>query len=225
MTRRWNWNIQLNDRLTGAPIIAAGGVVYVSKNGLPAKETLVDKDGVALSNPLALTRGKMDFWVESPTNDMVDLFIACPGGQFLVVKDVPFSGRNEYMVDTQELEHTMVIPFEQDDFTAAVETDTGFDEPTNAVFQPDGAPVGIRVVDIDATETLDVGTATAETGDPNGLIAAAALGVQGIILGDQGSLLTTLVGHISAGKSIVITSTAGSDTGSGFIYLPYRLLN
>ena len=224
MTIRLNFNFQLRDLVTGEAIITAGGVCYVAKNGLASKQAITDKDGVALSNPVALVRGHVDFWAASLTNEMVDVYIQCPGGQFVVARNLKPSGPNEIDVDTARADQCMVIPWAQADFTANTETDTGFDCPAanTAVFLADSASAAVRVVTIDATETLDVGTATAETGDPDGFISAAAIGVAGIIQ-DNGALLVTLVGHVSGGKSIVITSSAGSDTGLGFIYLNYRL--
>jgi hypothetical protein len=106
-----------------------------------------------------------------------------------------------------------------------VETDTGFDCPANAVFLADSCGSGVRVTAIDATETVDVGTATAEGGDPDGLLALVAVGVLGAIIFPQGALLVTLRGHVAvAGRSIVITTTAGSDTVQGYVQLAYALL-
>ena len=225
-TLRYNVSIQLKDAATGAAITTAGGVAYVAKNGLASKQACTDKDGTTVSNPVSLTRGKMDFWCASLTNGMVDLYIQCPGGQFVVARNIVPSGPNEILVDTARVNQCMVIPWDQADFTANVEKDTLFDEPAaeTAVFLADSGSAAVRVVTIDATETIDVGTATADTGDPDGFISAAALGVAGIIQ-DNGALLGTLVGHISGGKSIAITTSAGSDTGLGFIYLNYRLMN
>jgi len=82
----------------------------------------------------------------------------------------------------------------------------------------------IRVTAIDATETLDVGTATAESGDPDGFLSAVSVGTLGLVA-DNGALLSTLAGHIADGKSIVFTSTAGSDSGQGYVYLMVLLTN
>ena len=227
-----NFNVQLKDAATGKAIITTGGKVMVCKNALPRKHTLVDKDAAALSNPLSLTRGKADFWVlqSALVNSKVDLFIACPGGQFVVVRDVDPSGPNEVLVDTSRAEQVFVIPFYAVDYTAAAENDTGFDEPASgrAIFLGDAAGPSIFVTAVDATETLDVGTAevvpSAEGGDANGFMAAVSVATAGLVQ-DQGALMTTLVGHLSGGLSITVTPTAGSDTGEGYIYLPYRLFN
>jgi len=232
MTRYTNFNLQLKDAKTGQAIITAGGVVMVCKNALPTKHAVKsDATGTTASNPKALVRGKIDFWVDQSTlvNSKVDLYIACPGGQFVVLTNVDPSGANEILVDTSDRDQCMVIPWDQADFTAAAETDTGFDEPASgrAIFLGDAAGPSVVITAIDATETIDVGTGEAtpaEGGDANGFMSAAAIGVLGLIQ-DQGALMTTLVGHLSGGLSITLTTSAGSDTGKGFVYLPYRLFN
>lgn len=219
------WSIQLKDAHSGEAIITAGGVCYVSAGpNDPAKATLYDKDGASLSNPVALTRGNINFFV-ADTVDSVDLFIQAPGGQFLVVNAVKPSGPNEVLVDTARPHQVMIIPFAQGDFTANTETDTGFDEPANALFLADSTSTIIRLTTADDSETIDVGTATAESGDPNGFLSAAVLTTIGIVRDEStvGALLVTLLGHISTSKSIVITTSAGSDTGEGYIHLPYLL--
>jgi len=232
MTRYTNFNLQLKDAKTGQAIITAGGKAMVCENALPKKHTIkADASGTAATNPKSLTRGKLDFWVDQSTlvGGKVDLFISCPGGQFVVLRGVDPSGPNEIEVDTSRADQMLVLPFDVTDYTVAAENDTGFDEPASgvAIFLGDAAGPSIRVTAIDATETLDVGTGEAtpaEGGDANGFMAAVAVGVAGVIQ-DQGALMTTLVGHLSGGLSITVTPTAGSDTGEGYIYLPYRLFN
>ena len=228
MTRRINFKVQLQDA-QGQAIVTSGGVAMVCVNGSPLKHTIYsDAEGTAASNPKALTRGMIEFWVlqSALTNDMVDLYIQAPGGQFLVARNLKQSGPNELTVDTDRAIHQYVIPFHITDYPAAVETDTGFDVPAanTAIVLPDAQGGTIRVTAIDATETLDVGTATAETGDPDGFMSAVSVGTLGIVA-DDGALLGTLAGHIADGKSIVMTSTAGSDTGQGYVYLTVELFN
>src|SRR5690606_22176216 len=54
------------------------------------------------------------------------------------------------------------------DTAAATETDTGHDLVTGSLVH--GTGLGIRVTTLDDTETIDVGTATAESGDPDGFM-------------------------------------------------------
>ena len=162
------YSIQLADHVTGKAITAAGGVCYVATNGDTLKQALKNADGSTLANPVSLTRGHIDFHI-ADTVTLVDLYVMAPAGQFVVVEDLAPSGPNEIRIDTNQRHQLAVIPFAIGDTTAATETDTGFDEPANAVFLPDGASV--RVTTLDATQTIDVGTAVGESGDPNGFLA------------------------------------------------------
>lgn len=222
----------------GAMISQSGGVVYVAQAGDARKQSIYDSAGAAAANVRALTAGGCEFYVADSV-ESVDLYIQCPGGQFLVKTGV-VPGSHDFAVDTSNRRQVAVIPFAMVD-TTVVETDTGFDEVLNALYEP--APA-IRVTVIDATETIDVGTATADSGDPDGFLAgisvANAVMVQGLILNGANTMgaLFERQDSVNAGdavpsvhvpaataKSIVWTPSAGSDTGKGFIYLPYTLCN
>ncbi len=224
----------------GKAITSSGGVVKITSADAQAKLAITDVNGSSLTNPRALTNGSCELYV-ADTVSSIDMFIASPDGRFVVVKGVAPDEVDDIYVDTSVKDQVMVIPFDQADFTANTETDTLFDEPLTgkALIKPNPA---VRVTAIDATETIDVGTDSGDGGDANGFIAAAALGVTGLIKGTLtngaatlGALLSVqdsanagdLVpeGHVSAGKSITITTSAGSDTGKGYIYLPYVLMD
>lgn len=219
----------------------SGGVVYVAQDGDPAKQSITDKDGAALSNPRALTNGYCEFYV-ADTVARVDLFIQCPGGQFVVAPNVDESIA-DIGVDVTRLNHVMVIPWYAGDVTAAAETDTGFDLPLHAAVLP--TPL-LRVHTVDATETIDVGLLSSETaGDADGFIAAASVATAGLIKATvvnggntMGALFEvqdsanagdlTHEPHVITGSnatSVTLTTTAGSDTGKGYIILPYLLAN
>ncbi len=216
-TNRLRYTFQLYDQNHKA-IQSSGGVVYVAAPGDAAKQAITDKDGTALANPRALTRGACEFYVVDTAVD-VDLYIQTPGGQFVVKQDFAAGETPDIVVDTDCRNQVMVIPWAAADVTAAAETATGFTEPTNAVFLLQGA--GCRVTAIDATETLDVGTLSTDSGDADGFLSALDVATLGDVL-DNGALLASL-GRVSGGKSITLTTTAGSDTGKGFIHLPYVL--
>lgn len=177
-----HWKVQLHDLHSGETISATGGVAYVAKAGLLAQESLLDSTGAAASNPSALTNGKIEFWT-AETVVSVDLYVMAPGGQFVVKRTVKPSGPNEIFIDLSDRRQVAVIPFDHADQTAATEEDTGFDLPKNAAVQPEG--IGVHVVDVDATETIDVGLLTGETGgDPNGFMAAVSVATAGFIAAD-----------------------------------------
>lgn len=231
-----NYHIQLKDLVSGEAIIAAGGKVYVAAAGAPAKLALTDKDNNALSNPLSLTRGAMDFFV-ADTVQAVDLFIQAPGGQFIVVKNVQASGPNEIAIDSSRLDHTMVIPFDIDDTAANTETNTGFVVPKGIMLP---TPT-VEVKDADSGITLNVGTLSTDSGDADGYIAGVSVASATIVKASvangaltMGALLFVQdsvnagdeapEGNVSMlGKAITYTLASGADTASGYIHLPYRL--
>lgn len=235
------YQMQLKDHVTGEAIISSGGVAYVTVAGDSAKQTIYsDAVGTAASNPVALTRGKIEFYTLA-TVDSVDLYIQAPGGQFAVVRGVQPMGPNEIAIDTNQRQQTMVIPFDVADQTGdATETDSGFNVPDNALLLPNP---GLRITTADATETIDVGTG-GTSNDPNGFLAAASVATLGPV---KGTLLNSGVtmgalffvqdsgnagdaapeGNVSAqadNDDITWTLTTGADTAGGFIYLPYLLL-
>lgn len=229
------FNIQLHDSLTGAVISDSGGVCMVVGAGTSAKSTLYsDSIGTSLANPITPSNGLIEFWT-ADTVSSVDLYIMAPGGQFAIAKAVEASGPNEIFIDTNARNQAMVIPFDHADYTAASETDSGFDEPADALFLPNA---GVRVVDADATETIDVGTDSGDSGDADGFLdglsvanaatvkgtladGAATLGVLLSVDESAGDLVPEA--HVSTEKSITYTLSAGSDTAAGFIILPYVL--
>ena len=240
MTSRTQVKFQIYD-MDGKAITASGGVVYVAAADDAAKNAITDKDGTALTNPRALTAGGCEFWVLA-TVATVDLYIMAPGGQFVVKTDVVPGTIQTIKVDTNQRNQVAVIPFAIGDTSAATETDTGFDFPAASAVLP--TPM-VRVLTVDATETIDVGLLSSESsGDADGFVNAVALDtavlVKATLLasGDtMGALLSVLdsansgddapEAHVvtgAAATSITYTLTAGSDTAEGFILLPYVLM-
>lgn len=182
-----HYRIQLIDDVTKQAIQASGGVAYVAAEGTPDKVDLKDSTGAAVSNPVALVNGMLDFYV-ADTVAAVDLYVQAPSGHFVVTKSVAASGPNSIYVDKSRSNTVMVIPFSIDDTEAATETDTGFDLVTNAAVLPLG--VGVDVTTLDATETIDVGILSGEAGgDANGFIALGSVAAAVSIV--AGNVLTT----------------------------------
>ena len=233
------YRIQLADHNTGENIIDAGGVCYVAQAGLPTKAALLDSTGASISNPVALTNGKLDFYV-ADTVLTVDLYLQAPSGHFVTVSGVKPSGPNEIRIDKNQRINTWKIPFDIADTTAAVETDTGFDIPANAMVL--GVGVGVLVDTVDATETIDVGILSGEAGgDANGFMATldvaaavfakATLASAGQTLGalltadESGAGVLVPEGFVGDGtaESVSYTLTAGTDTAAGFIEFPVMI--
>lgn len=205
----------------GALIKASGGTCMVVANGGATKVALLDKDGATLSNPVTLSQGGAEFYTAN-TVESVDLYIMAPGGQFVTKTAV--KGSIDIEVDTTIRNQVALIPFSATDQTADnTETDTGFDEPANAMFT--GIGTGIRVLAIDATETVDVGTDSGDSGDADGFVTAASVATAGLVA-DSGALVISTadyIPHVSGGKSITYTLSSGADTAEGLILLPYYL--
>ena len=227
---------QLSEGIGGFPngplIKASGGTCYVATADDAAKATLFDSTGASLANPISLTQGKGEFFV-GDTIETVDLYILAPGGQFVTKAGV--RGQNDIGVDTHQRNQVAVIPFAIGDTTAATETDTGFNEPANALV----TTAAVRISTVDAAITIDVGTDSGDSGDADGFldgVSTAALGVVPGTLADGAATLGVLLStdesagdlvpepHVSGGKSITYTLLTAADTAEGFILLPYTLM-
>lgn len=232
------FRVQLVDQVTGAAITTAGGKAYVAINGDAAKATLYTAAGAALTNPVTPTNGIIEFYTADAVS-IVDLYVQSPTGHFVVVKNVIASGPNSIFINRGLVESLMVIPFAAADQTAATETNTGFSVPTNGMVLPGG--MGLEVLTVDATETIDVGTLSSASGDADGFIVGASVATAGVVKASLANGAVTLgallkvqdsanVGDAvpeastaSAGKAITYTLSAGSDTAEGFLKIPVQL--
>ncbi len=240
-TRMNVFEIQLQDLHTNTTLTTAGGKVYVATAGDAAKATIYSPTtGLAVSNPLTPSNGKITF-ATLATVETVDLYGQAGGGQAFVRKGILPGGTTEIFIEGGRADQCLVIPFAAADVTAATEIDTGFDLPTNALVMPD---VSIIVTTIDATETMDVGLLSGESGgDADGFLVAASVAVAGRIRGalvgtdtlgallkedtNAGPVLVPATYPVGAtAKSVTFTLSTGSDTGEGFICIHYqRALN
>lgn len=238
MLQQMEYRIQLKDRATGQAINTSGGKVYVAANGDAQKQAIKDADGASMSNPMTPTRGLINFFT-AITVAKVDLYIMAPGGEFLVVKNVEPSGPNEIVVDTTRVHHVAVIPFAIADTTANVETATGFKTGTDKLWLPGG--VAVKVSTLDAGMTIDVGTDGAGSNDPDGFIDGVSLAAAALVKATNANGAVTLGALYyvqdsanagddfpeafkdAADEDITYTLSSSTDTGEGFIYLPYLL--
>jgi len=235
------FSIQLMSALTGAAIIAAGGTVYVATAGATAKLALVTHDTFAtLANPITPTRGNIRFAVDavSPLEVAVDLYGLAPGGQAFVARGVKPGMPTEIFIDTSRREQMLVVPFSIADTAANTETDTGFDFTTGMQIRP--YPT-IYVSALDAGMTIDAGLLSSEGGgDADGFIDGVSLANLGTVdptfatAVTQGALLrvtATGAGAVipesyvigATAKSLTYTLSASTDTGAGFLQIPYVL--
>lgn len=238
-TQRYNiYEIQLstNHDFAGLPMIAtAGGKFIITAASLPTKVTLYDADAfTSLANPVTPTRGKIRF-ATLDTVTSVDLFGFAPGGDFIVRKGVKPGAMQEIITNPTVPNQCAVIPFSFADYTIAAEADTGLDFPTGALILP--TPF-IRVTTLDATETMDWGLLSSESGgDADGLLVAISTATAGTVPGalvgtdtlgallkedTNGSSVLVPKGYpVAAATSIVLLFSTGSDSAAGYAYFPY----
>lgn len=238
MAAEIRYKFQLMDLATNRAIIATGGVVTVTAAGDPLRATTLNKDGSALANPIALTRGGAEFYLDADVAS-VDLFIEAPGGQFVVVQDINQSELGEVFVDTNRLDQTMVIPCHFTNYPAATETDTGYNVGVNKIFQP--FPF-IDVFAADSGIVVDCGTDGTGSNDPDGFFDGLSLTSAVVVLPTLDDTVETLGAllkevdsanagdfvpepHLDtvAGDAITVTPAASLDTGKWYVYLPYKL--
>jgi len=170
--------------------------------------------------------------------DTVDLYIMTPTGQFVVRKGVKASGPNELIYNTSDRYTVAVVPFAFTDSAATVEQDTGIDLPTGAMVLPN---ISIVVTEVDATETIDIGMLSSESGgDADGFAVTLSVATLGTVKATLANGATTLGALLwvqdsanagdeapearvitAANRSISYTSSAGSDTFAGFAQIPY----
>lgn len=234
--------IQLVDTDTGEQIATSGGFVTVCVAGSAKKQTIyADKTGTAKASAFALNRGAIDFWVAS-TVASVDITGMAPAGQWFYRQGVTPPGPQELRISRDRRHQVAFVPIHALDQTGdATETDTGFDFPLYTEVLPTPA---VRVLAIDATETVEVGLKSSETaGDLDGFIDAVSVGTLGLVKATaansgntMGALFEvqdsanagdiTLEAHVITGSnatSITYTLTTGSDTADCFAVLPYIL--
>ena len=246
------YDIQLTDQFTGKNLTASGGKVYVTTQAAAATTKKValynpDSDFAALTNPLTIGNGgRIRFALVSTATfgiagvpPTVDLFgMSANGCAFQ--RRIAQPGVHSIPLDTSRADQVLMVPFHIDDTTATTETDTGFDSTTGMVIDPLGCFV--HVLAADATETIEVGLLSSESGgDADGFLDVLSVGTAGVIaptlaataetLGallrvaataDAGTGLVPRQHVINAtAVSLTYTLTAGTDTAAGIIGIRY----
>ncbi len=227
-TRYRKFVFQLQDRPMGSDqagpsIIGSGGKCLVTAAGDCAKATLYDKDGASLANPISLSQGRGEFHTLD-TVEEVDLFILTGEGFSVQLWDLAADELHLVPVDRSNRQQMLILPFSIDDqVTDNTEVDTGLDLIVGMVMQP--FPY-VKVVTVDAGETVDVGTGEvvpADGGDADGFVSLLSLTTAGHVADTNGALLNA-VEYIAPADSLTWTLSAGSDTAEGYVFLPYRNL-
>ena len=228
MTRYRKFEFQLQDRPLGSDqagpsIIGTGGKCLVTAAGDCAKATLYDSSGASLANPISLSAGRGTFYTLD-TVEAVDLFILTGEAWSVQLWSVAADELHLVPVDRSNRQQMLVVPFSVDNqLVDNTEVDTGLDLIVGMVMQP--FPY-IKVVTVDAGETVDVGTGEvvpADGGDADGFMSAVSV-ASAVLVADTGSALLNAVEYLAPADSLTWTLSAGSDTAEGYIFLPYRNL-
>lgn len=204
----------------GAIINDSAAVAVVLTAGTPDKATLYsDQNGTSLANPATFTNGTLRFFTAQSVSS-VDISILTSAGQAIFLRGLTPS-LHRVVVDTTRRDQLLVIPFGVSD---NVETDTGFDLPANVIVQD----AMLRVTATDASETLDVGILSSETGgDADGFLALASVATAGLAQGSGAVNNGTNIDFVDGGTygALLASQINGSDavaTCGGQIRKKYR---
>lgn len=176
---RTEWWFQLVDLRSGKPLDIDDGQLLVLTAGAPTAPTVyATADGAAVTNavrtPRTFTNGEARFWTNRSTTS-VDLVVCITAtGEAYFFEDVVPSD-HKIWVDKSQAEYRLVAPFGASDNT---EIDTGLDLGANCLIHD----ACIRVTTVDATETLDVGLLSSETGgDADGFLTVIPVDTLGYV--------------------------------------------
>lgn len=242
MTSLVNFEIELKDRFGGA-ITATGGKFIVALTGAYVNATLYNVDtGAALSQPVALSRGRARFAIDTgvvgqTTPPGVDVFGVAPSGHGFQLYNAKPGSPNIVRIDLQNPNSMIVAPFSYAS-GAATEVDTGLDFKTGTFIMP---LTWLDVKAVDAAITMEVGLLSSESGgDADGLLDAISVAALGPVLPqwaatstagalvresqDSGASLTPRAYKVGAtAVSLTWTLLTGADTALGYICCPVQV--
>jgi hypothetical protein len=229
MAKYLHFRLQLISADSGAVINGTGGAAQVCTTGTGTKAAIYDKTGAALTNPIQMTDGSIDFYTLD-TVASVDIYGISPGGHAFVKRGQAAPGQQEIRINPHDRAQVALIPFSGVDSTAAAEKDTGFDLPVNCMVSPH---LGIEVLGAQA-KTMDFGILASETGDADGFAVGIDLTTAGSVLAKSASTATrgALIGAgtldrghvVASGKqSVSYTTQSGTTTANGLLVIPYTL--
>ena len=161
------WYFQLWDTQRKISIDDDSAKLIVLTADAPTSPTIYsDANGTSVSNavrtPRSFVNGTVRFWTDQSVTS-VDLSLMTAKGEAYFFEDVAYSC-HRLDINPFQRDHLLVLPFGASDNS---ETDTGIDLPANLLVRD----AFIRVTTADATETLDVGILSSESGgDADGLL-------------------------------------------------------
>ncbi len=173
------WHFVLVDAQTGESIDDDSGQLLPMTAGAPTAPAIYSDDkGTAVSSPIITPRtfsnGRVRFWTARSVTTL-DLVVMTAKGEAYFLEDVPYS-RHRILVNASTRQHVLVVPIGA---SSAAEVDTGLDLPVANLIVTDAF---LRVTAIDATETLEVGILSSESGgDADGFLDLMDVGTAGLV--------------------------------------------
>ena len=205
------WTFQLWDAQRKISIDDDSAKLLVLTADAPTAPTIYsDGNGTSVSNavrtPRSFTNGWVRFWTD-PSTTSVDLVLMTASHGAYFFQGVGYSC-HRLDVNPFQRDHLLVLPFGVSDNS---ETDTGIDLPANMLVKD----AFIRVTTTDATETLDVGLLSSESGgDADGFLLLCSVATAGFVdpnpVVTGGTNIDYLV-HTSGYGALLKQGIAGAD--------------
>ena len=205
------WYFQLWDAQRKISIDDDSAQLLVLTAGAPTAPVIYSDDkGSSVSNavrtPRSFVNGACRFWTNRDVTS-VDLSLLTAKGEAYFFEDVAYSC-HRLDVNPFERDHMLVVPFGA---SSASEVDTGIDLPANLLVKD----AFIKVTTTDATETLDVGILSSESGgDADGFVLLTDVATAGYV--NQFPVVTggttiDYVVHTSGKGAFLKNGIAGAD--------------
>jgi len=172
------WYFQLWDTQRKISIDDDSAKLIVLTADSPTSPTIYsDANGTSVSNavrtPRSFVNGTVRFWTDQSVTS-VDLSLLTAKGEAHFFEDVAYSC-HRLDINPFQRDHLLVVPFGASDNT---EVDTGLDLPANLLIKD----ALMKVTTADATETIDFGILSSESGgDADGLLMAMAMDNLGFV--------------------------------------------
>lgn len=176
MSQYKEWQIQVFNKRTNAPVDDSTGVGIVMAGGTTGRSDLVtlkaDQQGTSQTQPVTLSSGRLSFFT-AKTVTAVDVTIMLASGYSIYARGLS-SSVHRLDVYPEVRDQLLVFPILFNSGGTVV--DTGIDFPAGCLI----SDAYVDVLVVDAGETVDIGFINAvESGDENGLrslVSVASLG-------------------------------------------------
>lgn len=174
MAQYKQWDVQLVDARSKRAISVAATAVVLTAGTSDLPTLVSDQQGTALTQPIALSNGQLTFYTAKATTS-VDISILTAAGDAIYATAVPNS---VHRFDVYPENRHQIFAFPMIFIAGGTVQDTGFDLPVNLLVRD----VAVRVLAVDATETVDIGILASETGgDENGFVEVATVATLGYV--------------------------------------------